>query len=162
MTPPPIKLPEGDPCFFCEVVAGRAEKGIIEKTDQTLSLVSSRQYEVGQSLVIPRRHVPTVLDFNDGELDAVMDAVRRLSKALMRAYDPDGITLYQNNGVASFQEVPHFHMHVVPRRSSGGNWGSGPPHIAPLEGRQPVKPTHDVNVALNEEYSIAELISRHI
>ncbi len=27
----------------------------------------------------------------------------------------NGLTIYQNNGVASGQEIPHFHVHVVPR-----------------------------------------------
>ena len=41
---------------------------------------------------------------------------------------------YQNNGVTSLQEVPHFHVHVVPRREAGG-WGAGPPHISALHPR---------------------------
>jgi diadenosine tetraphosphate (Ap4A) HIT family hydrolase len=51
---------------------------------------------------------------------------------MVAAFDPDGITVYQNNGVASRQEVPHVHVHVVPRRYGSG-WGEGPPHIAALE-----------------------------
>ena len=85
-------------------------------------------------LVIPRRHAPTLLDLTDEELAAVMHGVRRVADALVATYDPEGLTLYQNNGAVSLQEVPHFHMHVVPRRR-GSNWGEGPPHIAPLESR---------------------------
>ena len=57
----------------------------------------------------------------------------------MALYDPDGLLLYQNNGVGSGQEVPHFHLHVVPRRH-GSDWGFGPPHIRRLEADG--KPTH--------------------
>ena len=35
-------------------------------------------------------------------------------------YEPDGMTIYQNNGVASGQEIPHVHMHVVPRYHDDG------------------------------------------
>ena len=42
------------------------------------------------------------------------------------AYDPDGLNLIQNNGVVAGQKAPHFHMHVVPRRKVGGDWGNGP------------------------------------
>ncbi len=41
------------------------------------------------------------------------------------AYAPEAMLLYQNNGIAVGQEVPHFHLHVVPRRA-GSNWGTGP------------------------------------
>ena len=63
-----------------------------------------------------------------------MNKVRSATRALTSAFNPDGITVYQNNGVTSLQEVPHFHIHVVPRRESGG-WGAGPPHISALQPR---------------------------
>ena len=34
---------------------------------------------------------------------------------MTKAFRPDGLTIYQNNGVAAGQEIPHVHMHVVPR-----------------------------------------------
>ena len=128
----PIELPQVD-CVFCERIAGdRDDWAVIEETPDTISFVNPAQFEAGQSLVIPRRHAPMILDLTDGEAAAIMSAVRRLSKAIVDAYDPDGVTIYQNNGVASLQAVPHCHVHVVPRRYNGG-WGEGPPHIAPLE-----------------------------
>jgi histidine triad (HIT) family protein len=145
----PIVLPEVD-CVFCERIAGeRDDWSVIEATADTISFVNPAQFEVGQSLVIPRRHAPTLLDLTDGEAEAMMSAVRRLSKAIVDAYDPDGLTIYQNNGVASLQAVPHCHVHVVPRRHGSG-WGEGPPHIAPLEraererrlGRTPATDAH--------------------
>ena len=130
-----------DPCFMCEVVAGREEKGIVEETETTLTLVNWNQFEWGQVYVIPRRHAPTLLrSHRTRRLTAIMLAVRRVADAQVRAYDPEGLNLIQNNGVVAGQEAPHFHMHVVPRRREGSNWGSGPPHIAVLEGKEPVKP----------------------
>jgi histidine triad (HIT) family protein len=61
-----------------------------------------------------------------------MAAAKQAMKALVAEYAPDGVLLYQNNGVGSGQEVPHFHLHVVPRTPSS-DWGLGPPHIARLE-----------------------------
>ncbi|MXX93035.1 MAG: HIT family protein [Chloroflexi bacterium] len=171
----PIELPQGsgdarrgrqtspdDPCFFCEVIAGREEKGIVEETDQTLTFVNWQQFELGQVYVIPRRHAPTLFDLTDEESTAIMRAVRRVGRALLKAYDPDGLNLIQNNGVVAGQSVPHFHMHVVPRRKEGSEWGNGPPHIAVLEGNPPTKPSRDVVVSLEREYEIADEIRRHL
>ena len=144
------------PCVFCEMLAGRMDKGLVEETELTLTLVNIRQFEVGQVLVIPRRHAPTILDLTDEESRAVMEAVRRVSAALVKAYSPDGITLYNNNGVASLQEVPHFHMHVVPRRKNG-TWGAGPPHIAALE-RRSQNVLDKVQVDIEREHEIADEI----
>ena len=144
------------PCVFCELIDGRLDKGLVEETELTLTIVNIRQYEVGQSLVMPRRHAPTILDLTDEESAAVMDAVRRVSAALVKAYSPDGITLYNNNGVASMQEVPHFHMHVVPRRKSS-LWGDGPLHLAALE-RRSRDILDKVEIDIRRENEIAEEI----
>ena len=155
-------LVPGDPCYFCEVIAGRSDKGIVEETETTLTLVNWAQFELGQVYVIPRRHAPTLFDLTDEEAVAVIYAVRRAADALVRAYDPDGFNLIQNNGVVAGQQVPHFHMHVVPRRKVGSDWGGGPPHIAVLEGKAPTKPDRDVIITLEREYEIAHHIRRFL
>jgi diadenosine tetraphosphate (Ap4A) HIT family hydrolase len=125
-------LPKGDPCYFCEIIRGNVDRwNVIEQTDLTLTILNGRQYEVGQCIVVPIRHAPTLLEIRDEEAAAVMSAARRLTEAMVKAFAPDGLLLYQNNGLGSGQEVPHFHLHVVPRRE-GSDWGFGPPHLAKL------------------------------
>jgi diadenosine tetraphosphate (Ap4A) HIT family hydrolase len=99
-------------------------------------------------MVIVKRHAPTLMDLNSQEHAAVMAAAARLALAMKAAFDPDGILLYQNNGVGSGQEVPHFHLHVVPRRA-GSDWGFGPPHIARLE--QNARPAHLDHAAITDQ-----------
>ena len=154
----PIELPRTENCLFCEVEQGRREKGVVKRTELTLTLVNNRQFEHGQLLVIPRRHAPTLLELNKAEMGAVMDAAHRAASALIAAFDPDGITLYQNNGVVSLQEVPHFHLHVVPRRKAS-QWRNGPPHIAVLE-KPEARPKVEVSVA--RELELAAQISAHL
>jgi len=112
--------------------------------------------------VIPKRHAPTLLDLTDEEAVAVINAVRRIANALVKAYDPDGLNLIQNNGVIAGQVAPHFHMHVVPRRKIGSDWGNGPPHIAVIEGKTPTKPDRDVLICLEREHEIAHHIRQFL
>lgn len=126
-------LPDVDTCYFCDIVDGRSERwNVLTENDLTMSLLNGRQFETGQSIVIPKRHAATLLDLQTEELGAVMQAAKDLSNVLLATFDPDGILLYQNNGIGSGQEVPHFHLHVVPRLA-GSDWGLGPPHIRRLE-----------------------------
>jgi histidine triad (HIT) family protein len=127
----PFDLPQG-PCIFCERISGeRSDWAVIEQDDLTISWVAPIQFEEGQALVIPRRHAETLLDLTDDESVSLMRHVRRIADAIVAAFEPDGLTLYQNNGVVSYQAIPHVHMHVVPRRYGGG-WGEGPPHLAAI------------------------------
>lgn len=151
-----MQLPDLDPCPFCDVIAGRSDRwSVLEQTDLTVSMLNGRQYEAGQCIVVPTRHAPTIFDLAVEEEAAVMAAARRLSRALVQAFDPDGVLLYQNNGVGSGQEVPHFHLHVVPRRPES-DWGFGPPHIARLE----PKPHLDVRAVTEAKVQTAAVIRR--
>ena len=135
----PIRLPEiaGGSCYFCRILEDANERWrVIEETPLTVTVLNGRQFEVGQCIVVPVRHAPTLLDLADEEGGAVFAAARRAAQAMVAAFDPEGVLLYQNNGVGSGQEVPHFHLHVVPRQA-GSEWGLGPPHIARLEQRPP-------------------------
>jgi diadenosine tetraphosphate (Ap4A) HIT family hydrolase len=153
----PIRLPVMEPCYFCQIVNGAAEPwNVLEQTSLSLTLLNGRQFEVGQCIVIPARHAPTLLDLRPDEDAAVMAAARRLARALVAAFDPDGVLLYQNNGVGSGQEVPHFHLHVVPRRA-GSDWGLGPPHLARLE-RPAARLDHQV--VTDAKRQTAEIIRR--
>lgn len=127
-----IELPVRVPCDLC--VAAHEEKWkIIEESEHTLTVINPWQFEVGQCCVITRRHVATLLDLNAQECEAVLVAAKRVAEALVRAFGPLGILTFQNNGVYSGQETPHFHFHVVPRQQ-GSDWGIGPPQLATFDG----------------------------
>jgi diadenosine tetraphosphate (Ap4A) HIT family hydrolase len=125
-----LELPTRDPCDLCEGMAGReARWAVIEQGEHTLTVINPMQFEVGQCCVITRRHVATLLDLSAPECAALMLAAQRVAAALLDGFRPLGILVFQNNGVYSGQETPHFHLHVVPRQE-GSDWGIGPPQLA--------------------------------
>jgi len=114
-------------------VAVREERWkIIDEGEHTLTVINPWQFEVGQCCVITRRHVATLLDLSDEECESIMFSAKRVAEALVKAYRPLGILTFQNNGVYSGQETPHFHFHVVPRQE-GSDWGIGPPQLATFD-----------------------------
>jgi histidine triad (HIT) family protein len=141
----PIRLPINDPCYFCQIIEGKSDRwNVVEDADLTVTVLNGRQFEVGQCIVLTRRHAPTLLDLAPIEEAAILSAAKRVALVMNTLFDPDGVLLYQNNGVGSGQEVPHFHLHVVPRRD-GSDWGFGPPHLAQLEtGERSVHSDHTV------------------
>jgi diadenosine tetraphosphate (Ap4A) HIT family hydrolase len=115
-------------------MAGREERwAIIDEGEHTLTVINPWQFEIGQCCVITRRHVATLLDLSREECEAILVSAQRVAEALVRTYQPLGILTFQNNGVYSGQETPHFHFHVVPRQE-GSDWGIGPPQLATFEG----------------------------
>lgn len=128
-----IELPKQDPCELCEGIAGRDPYfNVLAEDEHTLTVLNPWQFEEGQCCVITRRHVATLLELFDEEAIEVIGATKRIAQALVSRYQPLGVLTFQNNGVYSGQEVPHYHHHVVPRQP-GSDWGIGPPQIATFE-----------------------------
>lgn len=139
-----IELPKQEPCEFCEGMEGRDPTwAVIDECAQTVTVINPSQYEVGQCCVITKRHVGTLLELNDQEVPAIIKAAKRVAIALVDLYQPLGVLTFQNNGVYSGQEVPHYHFHVVPRQP-GSDWGIGPPQLAVFDGAGRLRGTaHD-------------------
>ncbi|WP_430392128.1 HIT family protein [Dyella sp. 20L07] len=132
-----------DPCDLCETAGRKDRWAIVDESEHTLTVINPWQFEVGQCCVITRRHVATLLDLSHQECEAIMVSAKRVAQALDKAYQPLGILTFQNNGVFSGQETPHFHFHVVPRQK-GSDWGVGPPQLATFDGAGREKGTsHD-------------------
>jgi len=138
-----IELPIRDPCDLCETAVREERWAVIEESEHTLTVINPWQFEAGQCCVITRRHVALLLDLSDAECSEVMRSARRVAEALVKSYRPLGILTFQNNGVYSGQETPHFHFHVVPRQK-GSDWGIGPPQLATFDGAGRMRGTaHD-------------------
>jgi diadenosine tetraphosphate (Ap4A) HIT family hydrolase len=115
-------------------VAAREERWkIIDESEHALTVINPLQFEAGQCCVITRRHVAMLLDLSDQECAAILVSAKRVAQALVETYKPLGILTFQNNGIYSGQETPHFHFHVVPRQK-GSDWGIGPPQLATFDG----------------------------
>ena len=118
-----IEAPKRDPCPFCENLKGKvtADSGktklwaFVERLDLAAAFVTPYQHRRGAVLVVPTRHAPTILDLTEPEAESLARLVRRVAHAIHDAFEPVGLNIYQNNGIASGQTIPHYHVHVVPR-----------------------------------------------
>jgi histidine triad (HIT) family protein len=116
----PLVLPPASPCSFCDYLAGTRPYTILERGETVALLVTYEQRGRGHVLVIPVRHCATVLDLRAGEGAALMNGVVRATAAVVGAYDPEGVAVWQNNGVPADQTVPHVHFHVAGTLPGGG------------------------------------------
>jgi len=117
-----IALPQRTPCPFCEYITGSRRWAIIFRNTLIASFVNTRQYTKGAILIIPLRHAPTIFELTREELCAIGQHAQELTSALQYAYQPSGYNIFQNNGLAAGQSIPHYHLHIVPRY--GGEEGN--------------------------------------
>ena len=107
-------------CVFCRIVSSELAARVVRVDHATTAFLDMRQPRAGHVLVVPNRHVENVFELTDADGAAVMAATRDVARAVRAAFEPEGLSLWQSNGPAAFQEVPHFHMHVMPRWREDG------------------------------------------
>lgn len=107
-------------CVFCAILAGDLPASVVWEDAQVVAFMDLRQAVPGHVLVIPRQHVETLYDLDAETAAQVMRVAQRVALALRATLAPDGLNLWQSNGEAGGQEVPHFHLHVQPRRYGDG------------------------------------------
>ncbi len=101
--------------MFCAIVAGRGVAHRLVEDEHTVSFLNIAPATLGHALVVPRRHAEGLWDLEDEELARVARAAGRVARLLRGALDPAGVNLVHATGVAAWQSVFHFHLHVVPR-----------------------------------------------
>jgi len=82
----------------------------------------------GHLLVVPRRHGPLMQDFDESTAAHVWLVAMRMGEALRSSgVRCEGINLLVPDGEAAFQDIPHFHVHVIPRYIGDGFGLTFPP-----------------------------------
>lgn len=109
-----------DTCAFCEIVSGVRPASVVYRNETTLAFMDLRQFHGGHVLVIPLEHIPDVRELDAATGGALMQTVAKVTRAVDLAFPNEGISIWHSIGPAAFQEVPHLHVHVHPRRTGDG------------------------------------------
>lgn len=102
-------------CIFCDIVAEKSAATVIREDDWTLAFLDIHPINAGHTLVIPKQHHQDLFEMDQQTYQQLADATLIVAQAIQTAINPDGINIFQANGVAAGQTVFHFHNHLLPR-----------------------------------------------
>lgn len=122
-------------CIFCKIVRGEVPGMKVLETEHTLAFMDIARDVDGHILVIPRKHCKSILDCDEVTLGHLMETVRQVSRHLTDHCGYDGVNLLNASGESAGQSVPHFHIHIIPRKTGDGldTWPSLPGAQFPVE-----------------------------
>ena len=89
---------------------------MVYRDNVTMAYIDLRQFHPGHVIVMPVHHFNDVRDLDSPTGAALMSTVSRITRAVSAAFPSEGISLWHSIGPAAYQEVPHLHIHVHPRR----------------------------------------------
>ncbi len=99
-------------CPFC--AASAADVSFME-SPRFRAVVNAAPILPGHSLVVPKRHVESLLALSDEEVAEMVNLSRRATARLTQVYASDGFDWTIQESQAAGQSVPHLHLHLIPR-----------------------------------------------
>ncbi|TBR11549.1 MAG: HIT family protein [Candidatus Nitrosotenuis sp.] len=101
-------------CIFCKIAKGQIKARTILETQKSLAFLDAFPLAPGHSLIIPKNHYEKIQDMSSADNADLFETVH---KVVSKVDKITGATLVAvHNGRESGQEIPHVHVHLVPRR----------------------------------------------
>ncbi len=128
-----------DECIFCSIATGQAQFWRVYEDEATVAFLDIGQATPGHTLVVPRRHARDIWSLSEDEAARVTRTVHRVAFLLRDRLAPLGLNVTQSNGRAAWQDVFHYHVHVVPRYGNDAlvpPWRSTSPSAETLSATQ--------------------------
>ena len=108
------------PSIFAKILAGQIPGEFVFQDDLWAAILDIRPVAPGHCLLIPRAEHQHLADLPAPTLAALGDRLGRLIAAVKAASGAEAVNVVVNDGPAAGQEVPHAHLHVIPRFPGDG------------------------------------------
>lgn len=111
-------------CVFCAALSSAdADPLIVFRGTTAFVILNLFPYNNGHVMIVPNRHIASLVDATSDERCEMMDLTRRTEIALREAFAPEGLNMGLNLGKAAGAGIlEHLHLHVVPRWSGDTNF----------------------------------------
>ena len=107
-------------CVFCKIVNGDIPSFKVYEDKHTLVFMDIAKDVDGHMVAIPKKHVKCILDCDVETLGHLMATVKRVSNHCIDNCGYDGVNLLNASDESAGQSVPHFHIHIIPRKIGDG------------------------------------------
>lgn len=111
-------------CIFCKIASGKIPARVVYQDDQVLAFEDLAPQAPTHVLIIPKRHISTVLEVQESDRELIGHMLMTAAKvARDRGFAANGFRTVLNCNADGGQTVFHLHMHVLGGRAM--NWPPG-------------------------------------
>ena len=104
-------------CIFCKLISGEFSPMKVYEDEHTLAFMDTAKDVDGHILAVPKKHCRNILDCDEETLSSFMRTVKKVSEHLVNDCGYEGVNLLNASGESAGQSVPHFHIHIIPRKT---------------------------------------------
>jgi histidine triad (HIT) family protein len=114
-------------CSGCRIANGiEPNLNIVYENELITCVLDIAPFNEGHTLILPKKHYWDVDEMESETAHAIMDASQKISRALKSLFNPHGIRICQDGG--KFNDLTHYHMHLIPRYEGDGMTWDEPLH----------------------------------
>ena len=107
-------------CVFCKIVNSDIPSMKVYEDEHTLVFMDIAKDVDGHMVAIPKKHVKCILDCDAETLGCLMTTVKKIANHCVENCGYDGVNLLNASDESAGQSVPHFHIHIIPRKHGDG------------------------------------------
>ena len=104
-------------CIFCKIVKGKIPSEKIYEDEKFLAFLDIFPATEGHTLIITKEHYENIFDIPRDVLKENIEVAQKIASLLKEKLGAKGINLLNSNNKIAQQEIPHYHLHVIPRYS---------------------------------------------
>lgn len=102
-------------CIFCKIIKNEIPCDKVYEDDNFLAFLDIQPVSDGHLLIIPKKHVVWMQDVDDETIGRIFILTKKLMLAVKKGIGCD----YVQVSVVG-KDVPHFHIHLIPRFFNDG------------------------------------------
>jgi histidine triad (HIT) family protein len=107
-------------CIFCKIALKKIPTNIIIENDKTMAFLDAYPLAKGHALVIPKDHYSKIQELDENSSQSLFNVLWKITNPIEKAMGVNSSTIAIHNGKEAGQEIPHVHIHVIPRESGDG------------------------------------------
>ena len=101
--------------IFTKIIDREIPAAIVYEDDKVIAFLDINPINKGHTLIVPKEAFENIYDGSPENLGYLMQVAKKVSLAVAKAMDADGVNIIMNNNESAGQEVFHAHLHVIPR-----------------------------------------------
>ena len=106
--------------LFSKIIKGEIPASFIAKQEPWVAFLDINPRAEGHTLVVPVEQKQRIRDLSNESQHSLMEGVAMVSEKLCNHFGTPDCTIVVHDGPAAGQEIPHVHVHVIPRSKEDG------------------------------------------
>lgn len=109
-----------DNCIFCKIAQKKIDAKIIDENENAIAFLDAFPLTAGHTLVITKNHYAKLQDVDYDQISQLFSLANKILPSIEKGTGVQSTLIAIHNGKDAGQEIPHLHVHIVPRKLGDG------------------------------------------